>query len=244
MDNIRLSSYHLLDDTESKKMFTSYLWPEFCDSTVLYMDSVTSPWEEPEEPSYEEIYETLQKELTRWARWYKDSCERYSVLIDAYKSIEDKLLSRVATVTESSGINSEISEGENTNSSSSSGSNNATSRKSNNQTSGQNELTLRNDTPQTGGDFTTDPYVSEASKKNISSTNEQLDVESSSNSNESTDSSSSSNSNSSRATSSLESTVATDLNTPIERLNEVRQKLRNLYADWASEFSQFVIYAD
>lgn len=177
-------------------------------------------------------------------RWVVESQDRYNVLIDAYDSIKNKLLSRVATVTESSGINSEISEGENKTNGSSITNSSATNRKSNSQTSGQNELTLRNDTPQTGGDFTTDPFVSEASKKNISSTNEQLDVESSSNSSSASDSSLNSNSNSSRATSSLESTVATDLNTPIERLNEVRQKLRNLYADWASEFSQFVIYAD
>ena len=39
------------------------------------------------------------------------------------------------------------------------------------------------------------------------------------------------------------STVATDLNTPIERLNEIREKLHNLYADWADEFARFVIYS-
>lgn len=227
-------------------MFQNYLWPEYQDATLVYVDKEVDPWELADEtaPDHEEVWDEFKEKVPRMIRWLKESTERYKVLIDAYKSIEHNLLARVATVTESSGINNQVSEGENTNSSSSNGSSSATNRKSNSQTSGQNELTLRNDTPQTGGDFTTDPYVTEASKKNTSSTNEQLDVESSSNENSASDSSSSSNSNSSRATSSSESTVATDLNTPIERLNEVRQKLHNLYADWANEFSQFVIYAD
>lgn len=227
-------------------MFQHYLWPEYQDATLVYVDKEVDPWELADEtpPEHEEVWDEFKEKVPRIIRWLVESTERYKVLIDAYKSIEDKLLSKVATVTETSGINNQISEGENKTNGSSIASSNATSRKSNSQTSGQNELTLRNDTPQTGGDFTTDPFVSEASKKNISSTNEQLDVESSSNSNSASDSSLNSNSNSSRATSSSESTVATDLNTPIERLNEVRQKLRNLYTDWASEFSQFVIYAD
>lgn len=227
-------------------MFQHYLWPEYQDATLVYVDKEVDPWELADEtaPDHEEVWDEFKEKVPRMIRWLNESTERYKVLIDAYKSIEDKLLSKVATVTETSGINNQVSEGENTNSSSSSGSNVGRNNKSNNQSSSQNELTLRNDTPQTGGDFTTDPHVTEASKKTISASNQQYDSENSSSSSESTDSSSSSNSNSSRATSSSESTVATDLNTPIERLNEVRQKLRNLYTDWATEFSQFVIYAD
>lgn len=188
-----------LDDTESKKMFTSYLWPEFRNSIVLYVDSVTPPWEEPAEPSYDEIYETLQEEITRWARWYKDSHERYSVLISAYKTVENTLLSRVTTVTSTEGESEQgsVYNGE------------------------DNSLNLRNDTPQEGGDFTADPYVNEATKHTGSSTN----------------------TNTINNSITSTSTVATDLNTPIERLNEVREKLHNLYADWADEFARFVIYS-
>lgn len=193
------NSVSSLDDTESKKMFTSYLWPEFRNSIVLYVDSVTPPWEEPAEPEYDEIYEALQEEITRWARWYKDSYERYSVLIGNYKNIENTLLSRVTTVTSTEG---ESEQGSVYNAEDSS-------------------LNLRNDTPQNGGDFTTDPYVSEANKH--TGTN--------------------SNTNTINNSITSTSTVATDLNTPIERLNEIREKLHNLYADWANEFARFVIYS-
>ena len=183
IDNIRLASYHYLDDTESKKMFTSYLWPEFRNSIVLYVDTVTPPWEEPAEPEYDEVYAALQEEVTRWARWYKDSIERYSTLINAYKSIENKLLGKVTTTVDLSGSNS-------------------------------NENTqTNNDTPQSGGNYLGDPYVNSASH------NEGITQVISN------------------------STTATDLNTPIERLNEVREKLHNLYADWADEFARFVIYS-
>lgn len=183
VDSIRLASYHSLDNTESKKMFTSYLWPEFRNSIVLYVDSVTPPWEEPAEPKYDEIYEALQEEVTRWARWYKDSSERYSTLISAYKTIENKLLGKVTTTVDLSGSN--LNENTQTN----------------------------NNTPQNGGDYLGDPYVNNASHNE--GTTQILS----------------------------NSTTATDLNTPIERLNEVREKLRNLYADWADEFARFVIYS-
>ena len=177
------NSVSSLDDTESKKMFTSYLWPEFRNAIVLYVDTVTPPWEEAEEPEYDEVYAALQEEITRWARWYKDSYERYSVLINGYKSIENKLLAKVTTTVDSSGSNS------------------------------SENIQTNNDTPQEGGNYLSDPYVNSASHN--------------------------------EGTSQLisNSVTATDLNTPIERLNEVRQKLHNLYADWADEFARFVIYS-
>lgn len=172
-----------LDNTEGKKMFTSYLWPEFRNSIVLYVDNVTPPWEESAEPEYDEVYAALQEEVTRWARWYKDSIERYTTLISAYESIENKLLGKVTTTVDLSGSNS-------------------------------NENTqTNNNTPQNSGDFTGDGYVNNASH------------------NEGTTQIISN------------STTATDLNTPIERLNEVREKLHNLYADWADEFARFVVYS-
>lgn len=64
-------------------------------------------------------------------------------------------------------------------------------------------LTLFNDTPQAGGDYTSDPYVTNATKV----------------------------------------TTNTEVATPIERLREIQTKLRNLYADWADEFSRYVIYS-
>jgi len=64
MDN-HIYSLASLDDTDGKKMFTSYLWPEFRNAVVLYVDNVSAPWEEIEEPSYEDIYDALQEEVTK-----------------------------------------------------------------------------------------------------------------------------------------------------------------------------------
>lgn len=38
-------------------------------------------------------------------------------------------------------------------------------------------------------------------------------------------------------------TLASDVDTPIERFREVQEKLHNLYADWANEFSEFVLHS-
>lgn len=38
-------------------------------------------------------------------------------------------------------------------------------------------------------------------------------------------------------------TLSSDVNTPIERFREVQEKLHNLYADWANEFSKFVLHS-
>ena len=39
-----------------------------------------------------------------------------------------------------------------------------------------------------------------------------------------------------------EVTVSSDVSTPIDRLREVQEKLRNFYADWAAEFDKFVLH--
>ena len=192
--------WNTYDTTENKKMWAEYLWPEFRESIMLFVDVEHAPWESEEpEPTDEEIGEELSGILSRMARWLKESTERYSVLINNYQTIENTLLSRVTTVTSTEGESEQgsVYNGE------------------------DSSLNLRNDTPQEGGDFTADPYVNEATKHSGSSTN----------------------TNAINNSMSSTSTVATDLNTPIERLNEIREKLHNLYADWADEFARFVIYS-
>lgn len=66
---------------------------------------------------------------------------------------------------------------------------------------GSTTRTLYNDTPQAGGDFTTDPYVTNATQTETNS----------------------------------------DVATPIDRLDEIRVKLHNLYHDWATEFRRFIV---
>ena len=185
-------------------MWADYLWPEFADASVLYVDELVDPWEvsDEEAPSKEEVSEVLQPMLPSMVRWLRESTERYSALISAYEGIKNKLMGKVETVSNDQG-QIETSSSSNTEGSDS-------------------RLELHNDTPQSGGDFTTDPYVSDARKTSGSNN--------------------SNNQSNSSSTNSSTTTVSSDVTTPIERLNEVREKLHNLYADWAEEFAKFVIY--
>ena len=198
------SPWFQVDTTESRKMWADYLWPEFADASILYVDELVDPWEvsDEEAPSKEEVSEVLQPMLPSMVRWLRESTERYSALIGAYEGIKNKLMGKVETVSNDQG-QIETSSSSNTEGSDS-------------------RLELHNDTPQSGGDFTTDPYVSDARKTSGSNN--------------------SNNQSNSSSTNSSTTTVSSDVTTPIERLNEVREKLHNLYADWAEEFAKFVIY--
>lgn len=154
-----------LDTTISKKMFTQYLWPEFQNCVVLYIDVEHDPWEEPEEPTDEEIVEAFCEKAPQWIRWYQESSEKYGKLISLLTSIENNLLDQL----------------------------------------GSENMTLFTDTPENGSGWLSnqDDYVTNATKV----------------------------------------TNKADVATPIARLKEVQDNLRNYYADWADEFSRFVIYS-
>lgn len=125
---------------------------------------------------------------------------------------------------------------------------------------------LESDTPQNGGEDVFDTgYVSRAAKEvvdssvavsgtdNTTTTNNLANTSTSSTDGTTTTTVSGTNGNTTTnnltntATSKNEgeaaesTTVNNDVETPIERFNEVQQKLRNLYADWANEFSYFVL---
>lgn len=160
-----LSTFTSMDGSHTKAgtMFRDYLIPEFMDSFIMYIDVESNPWEEPVEPTEEELYEAAGPLFAKIYRWALESCEKYELLISEYESAKTKLMDKLSS----------------------------------------DSLTLFNDTPQAGGDFTTDNYVTNATKV----------------------------------------TSSTEVATPIERLREIQQKIRNLYADWADEFSKYVIYS-
>lgn len=303
------------DDDFSELLFSFYLWPEFQDEVVVYLDTLVDPWQlwnedsdDELEPDFDELEEKFAPISTRMWRWLVESTSRYSTLIRAYNNIKNDLLAKVETIADASGSalqhgNSSVA-GSGTDSSSqlavatneSVGSTQTSSENnSNTSVSGTNSnntevlgrgskshvedkahLDLFNDTPQNAGDFVSDPYVTNARK--ITDHAEVEDVESNLNSTAESGSNNSSTvvadsastlgrnnvstetstnttisntnnsnvetlSNSSNSTTSS-STTATDVTTPIERLDEIRKKLHNLYTDWADEFKQFVIYAD
>lgn len=153
----------LLDDTTTKKLFTEYIWPEFQQACIMYVDVEHGPWEQPREVDASDVTKWFREHGMLWVRWLRESKERYLPLITNLTAIQSKLMDRI----------------------------------------GSQSVTLFNDTPQNGGDFTTDPYTTNATK----------------------------------------STTETDGASPIARLKEVQDLLRNYYGDWANEFSRFIIYS-
>ena len=269
------SPWASVDGELNEEMWAEYLWPEFRDATLLYVDKEVNPWEigeDEEEPDRDEVWLKLKPILPRLVRWLKESTERYSVLIAAYQGIQSNLMGKVETVSSAQGQSEQVGSttntgmGQDSSSTSSSTEGNSSevnssstaSEGSKSHSGSDSKLDLHNDTPQSGGDFTTDPYVTDAHKitgsdsATDSESNNSLTNGSSSASNQSQTTSTTTGSNNSSTlgtsnisnNSSTSSTVGSDVTTPIERLNEVRQKLHNLFADWAAEFAQFIIYAD
>lgn len=149
-----------IDDDITRKMFTSYLWPEFQNAYVAIIDKERTFWSASEDVTKADVKAWAKQHMMLWDRWLVESKERYEPLISNLETIKNKLMDRI----------------------------------------GSQSVTLFNDTPQNGGDFTTDPYTTNATK----------------------------------------STTESDVATPIARLKEVQDLLRNYYADWANEFSRFV----
>lgn len=342
------SSWASIDDSTTKTMFSQYLWQEFADSIVAYIDVEHNPWEEPSAPTNAEI---IQATLTKWpqyVRWLISSKAYYSYLIAQLETIRSNLLGPVTvntvanasysgnvsgngtntgtvsvngttasnvtannttsangsgTNTGTVSVNSALDSNVSTNTSGSvvgSGTNTGTVSvaDSANSTTSVNSVTrtLESDTPQNGGlDVFDTGYVSKASNTSVNSTtgvnsagntvttnnlasstnttsngttatvtdsdsntittnnlassstmvtNVSGATLSSGNSNTVTTNNLATASNSVNSGSSNQSSlVSNDFNTPIERFREVQEKLRNLYADWADEFSRFVIYS-
>ena len=164
-DTIATTRWQQLDGTIPNKMFQQFLWPEFQDQVVLYIDVEHNPWEQPEEPDDDDIIEAFRYEAPQWIRWYQETSEKYGTLIGILTGIEAKLMDQL----------------------------------------GSENMTLFTDTPQNGSGWlsTQDDFVTNATKV----------------------------------------TNKADVATPIARLKEVQDNLRNYYADWADSFSRFVIFS-
>ena len=156
---------------EEKTFFADYFWPEYYEAPVLYIDTECAPWEEPTEPTNEEIEEAVRPLVGRIHAWYVESSVRYLKLISLYTSITNKLMDRIESVT-----------------------------------SGEVKA-ADSDTPQTAMTDMFDTGYASRTHQDES-----------------------------------EVTVSSDVATPIERLREVQEKLRNFYADWAAEFNKFILH--
>lgn len=165
--NAEVTGILSFEDATTRTLFTNYIWPEFQNATIAYIDKERSYWEEETEPTLNDMRDWFTEHGPIWLRWLRESKERYEPLITSFETIKDSLLGRVESVTTAQVKSS--------------------------------------DTPQ----IETDPF----------------DLEYVSRADQST------------------TTLSSDVNTPIERFREVQEKLRNLYADWANEFSRFVLHS-
>lgn len=218
-----------------KTWYKSYLWPEFYEAPVLAIDVECAPWEEPQEPSAAEVSTAVKPLLGRLYRWYNESLERYKALIPALEEVKTHLMGPVNVSTNGESSHQEINAG--------SGSNTGTVKvdsavSSSGSTTNLNKH-LENDVPQvvTGGSTFDDGYANKAVKDDGYTTNTNATDTDSTTTNNLVNTTS----NSAEGSATQSNVVASDVDTPIERFNEVRQKLRSLYADWADEFARFVI---
>lgn len=215
-----------------KSMFKNYLWPQFFSAPVLFEDAESSPWEAPAEPelSEEKVYDLLG----RFHRWYIDSTERYSILIGFFEAEKTHLMDGVKVTT--------AQEGESSSEGSSSGTNTGTvSTSGTTDTETDSTITRTNytsDVPQSGSITPSNPSYVTGTSGGTEVTDLDTGV---------TQSQTVTNNLANSATDSQESSyssnivMSNDVTTKIERMKELQDKLRNLYGDWANEFSQFII---
>ena len=218
-------------------MFQKYLWPEFYDAPILYIDKEQEPWGAEVEPSAEDIATEELPLLGRMYRWYQESLERYGVLISAYTTLKTKFLDPVKVTSSGSTSHSISIVGGGTNTGT------VSSSESHSSTTGTTEAKthLESDTPQisVGSAAFASGYVSRAAQDNGNSSVTVAGSVTTTTTNDLANSTSSTDT----GTTSNSGSVYDDRETPIERLNEIENKLRNLYADWANEFSKFVLHS-
>lgn len=216
-------------------LFTQYLWPEFYESPVFYFDVEQKPWEEEEEPELEDVQEAAQPLVGRLYRWYVESADRYSYLLTQLESIKSTLLGPVKVVSAASGSYSGTITGSGTNT----GTVQVGESSNSTTTVASSNVRKESDTPQDGIQSLADGYISKAAQETGNSTTTLAGSGTTTTTNNLANSNSSTNSGSNTEN----STVSNDFNTPIERFREIQEKLRNLYADWANEFSKFVLHS-
>lgn len=214
-------------------MFQEYLWPEFYDSPIMFVDKDQSPFGAEVEPTAQDIEDEELPLLGRMHRWYKESVERYGLIIGAYNTIKANLLAPVTVTSTGTATHSYSVSGGGTNTGTvtTSETNGSTTNASDSKTH------LESDTPQTSIGGLSAGYVSRAAKDDGTATT----TVSGSASSTTTNNLANSNSSTDNGVASTSGSIADDRDTPIARLAEIEQKLHNVYATWANEFSKFIL---
>lgn len=79
------------------EVFEDYIWPKFCNEDIVYVDVEHSPWEEPQEPTSNQIKGAIIPKLGVIYAWFVGSDEKYSRIIQAYKDNIAKLMDRLGS---------------------------------------------------------------------------------------------------------------------------------------------------
>lgn len=217
-------------------MFQQYLWPEFYDSPIMFVDKDQDPFGAEVEPTAQDIEDAELPLLGRMYRWYQESLERYGLIIGAYNTVKAKLLDPVTVTSTGTATHSYTLSGGGTNTGTvtTSETNGSTTNASDSKTH------LESDTPQTSLTLVLSAgYVSRAAKDDGTATTTISGSISSTITNDLANSTSSTD----NGVASTSGSVADDRDTPIARLAEIEQKLHNVYATWANEFSKFVLHS-
>ena len=174
-------------ETAEQVFFADYLWPEFYDAPVLFIDKAQEPWGETVEPTADDLEEATTHLVGRLHRWYKDSYGRYAVLLNELEGIKNKLMGPVNVVSQGSAQHSESSEtsgsnsgttdvsgvnkaavtvnvsGKTTGTASSDGTSDSVGTDSRSHSMSSNSNHKESDTPQSALASITDGYISKAS---------------------------------------------------------------------------------
>lgn len=231
--NAQYSGSVSFEDNMTRTLFTNYLWPEFQNATVAYIDKEHGFWEESTEPDLTDMRAWFTEHGPLWLRWLRESKERYEPLITSFETIKDNLLGPVKVVSTASGSYSGTVTGSGTNT----GTVQVGESTNSTTTVASSNVRKESDTPQDGIQSLTDGYISKAAQETGNSTTTLAGSGTTTTTNNLANSNSSTNSGNNTEN----STVSNDFNTPIERFREIQEKLHNLYADWADEFSKFVL---
>lgn len=79
------------------EVFQNYIWPKFCNEAIVYVDVESDPWEEPQEPTSDQIKAAIIAKLGVIYSWFVGSNEKYSRIVQAYKDNVAKLMDRLGS---------------------------------------------------------------------------------------------------------------------------------------------------
>ena len=79
------------------EVFENYIWPKFCNEAIVYVDVESDLWEEPQEPTSDQIKAAIIAKLGVIYSWFVGSNEKYSRIVQAYKDNVAKLMDRLGS---------------------------------------------------------------------------------------------------------------------------------------------------